>query len=468
MKKVIVFLFGIILVCLGGCSDKKENQTFMGMEPDEYFICSYESPSENSARGKEDGAALINSKGELVEEFSGGFIRSILTEDGFMMQQGNGVISKGTTLLLSFPVDTWNYRTGAYLVGENCWLYESKESVPCVENYDDTGRLKNFQFGNEFYDRFFKKMPNEQTAVTYWGTEKLHNETDENGSNKIVNQDGKVVLTSETFYQKNNFLLSEPQSEPGNIELYDVYNEDCWKIGYQAEGMDFPKMCLCRSDGTVIEVQGLDYLNMDMGIDRYSYERGASSLESNRYLRMTDYTSEKEYCIKIEGTTAKLLELPEAEKTTYEGNDLFLLQNNNVYKIYDGEKEEVSCSVDMGKEASENIPIEILGKKAYYEKHIRDIEGRETIQYKFVFQDKVKNVNGSDVESILKLENGCTIINEKGNKLSLIVNRDGSYNEKTGKIVEWANDDYYLAYEKNTFSIYNMKDEPIKKIKLGL
>ena len=470
MKKVIVFLFGIILVCLGGCIDKKQNQTFMGMEHEEYFICSYESPSENSQRGAENGAALLNSRGELVEEFQGGFIRSILTEDGFMIQQENGVISKGTTLIISFPEDTWNYRTGAYLVGENRWLYESREPVSCIENYDDTGRLNNFQFGNEFYDRFLKKIPNEETAITYCGTEQLHNETDENGNIKIVNKDGKVMLTSETFYQKNSSVFSESQLEPKSIELYDVYNKDCWQIGYEVEGMYFPKVCLCRSDGTIIEIQGLDYLNMDMGIDRYSYENGASSLESDRYLRMTDNTSGREYCIKIEGATAKLMEMPEAEQVMYEGNDLFLLQNKNAYQIYDGEKLDISCSIDMGEEPSDNIPIEILGKNAYYQNQIIDIEGREAIQYKFIFQDKERKVDGSDVESILRLENGCSIIviNEKGNNVSLIVHSDGSYDEKTGKTVKWANNGYYLTYEKNMVFIYDMKDQLIKRVKLSL
>lgn len=470
MKKIIVFLFEIIFICLGSCADKKENQRFMGMEHDEYFICSYESPSENGQRGAETGAALLNSKGELVEEFPGGFIRSILTEDGFMIQQENGIISKGTTLILSFPADTWNYRTGAYLAGENRWLYESEEPVPCIENYDDTGRLNNFQFGNEFYDRFFKKISNQEAAVTYLGTEQLHNETDENGNTKIVNKDGKTVLTSETFYQKNSSVFSESQSKPQSIELYDVYNKDCWQIGYETEGMYFPNICLCRSDGTIIEIQGLDYLNMDMGIDRYSYEHGASYLESGKYLRMTDNTSGREYCIKIEGTTAKLLELPEAEQVTYEGNDLFLLENKNTYEIYDGEKSNISCSIDVGEEPSGNIPIEILGKNAYYQNQIIDIEGRETIQYKFILQNKEKNVDGLDVESILRLENGCSIIviNEKGNKVSLIVHSDGSYDEKTGKTVKWANNGYYLIYEKNMFFIYDMQDQLIKKVKLSL
>ena len=66
---------------------------------------------------------------------------------------------------------------------------------------------------------------------------------------------------------------------------------------------------------------------------------------------------------------------------------------------------------------ADNIPIEILGKNAYYQNQIIDIEGREAIQYKFIFQDKERKVDGSDVESILRLENGCSIIviNEKGN-----------------------------------------------------
>ena len=234
--------------------------------------------------------------------------------------------------------------------------------------------------------------------------------------------------------------------------------------------MYFPKVCLCKSDGTIIEIQGLDYLNMDMGIDRYSYENGASSLESDRYLRMTDNTSGREYCIKIEGASAKLMELPEAEQVTYEGNDLFLLQNKNAYQIYDGEKLDISCSIDMGEEPSDNIPIEILGKNAYYQNQIIDIEGREAIQYKFIFQDKERKVDGSDVESILRLENGCSIIviNEKGNNVSLIVHSDGSYDEKTGKTVKWANNGYYLTYEKNMVFIYDMKDQLIKSVKLSL
>ena len=47
-------------------------------------------------------------------------------------------------------------------------MYESREPVSCIENYDDTGRLNNFQFGNEFYDRFLKKIPNEETAITFY------------------------------------------------------------------------------------------------------------------------------------------------------------------------------------------------------------------------------------------------------------------------------------------------------------
>ena len=463
-----LFLFFAVLL-FSGCSKKEEN-SFIDLEQDDYFVCSYEASYQTEEVSSDYEAVLLNSEGELVEEFPGGFIRSILTEDGFMIQQGNGVVSKGTTLIISFPEDTWNYRTGAYLVGENRWLYESGEPVSCIEHYDDTGRLNNFQFGNEFYDRFFKKIPNEESAVTCCGTEQLHNEPDRNGNIRIVNKDGKVMLTPETFYQKNSSVFSESQLKPKSIELYDVYNKDCWKISYEVEGMYFPKVCLCKADGTIIEIQGLDYLNMDMGIDRYSYEYGVSSLESNQYLRLTDNISGREYCIKIEGAAAKLVELPEAEQVTYEGNNLFLLQNKNVYQIYDGKKSDIFCSINVGEEPSDNISVQILGKNAYYQNQIIDIEGKEAIQYKFIFQNKERNVDGSDVKSILRLKNGCSIIviNEKGSNVSLIVHSDGSYDEKIGKMVKWANDQYYLTYEKNMFFIYDMQDQLIKRIKLSL
>ena len=79
-------------------------------------------------------------------------------------------------------------------------------------------------------------------------------------------------------------------------------------------------------------------------------------------------------------------------------------------------------------------------------------------------------MDGSDVESILRLENGCSIIviNEKGNNVSLIVHSDGSYDEKIGKTVKWANNGYYLTYEKNMVFIYDMKDQLIKRVKLSL
>ena len=52
--------------------------------------------------------------------------------------------------------------------------------------------------------------------------------------------------------------------------------------------------------------------------------------------------------------------------------------------------------------------------------------------------------------------------------MSLIVHSDGSYDEKTGKTVKWANNGYYLTYEKNMVFIYDMKDQLIKSVKLSL
>ena len=84
--------------------------------------------------------------------------------------------------------------------------------------------------------------------------------------------------------------------------------------------------------------------------------------------------------------------------------------------------------------------------------------------YKFVLNGKEKTVDYSDVTSVDLLGNGYSIIliKENGRDVSYIVYKDGSFN-KSDKEILWADKAYYMSYEENTFSFYNMEDTLIKK-----
>ena len=190
--------------------------------------------------------------------FPGGYIYEILTKDGYITEQKNGIVSKDDTLILFFPTEDDSYRTGVYKIGEEKWLIDPEKGEPQVAGtgFDPaTGRLLNFSIGKQEYNRFFEKIPNRESAKVYYGEQELQNETDGNGNTQIVDKAGNTVLTAEEFYKKNAALTTKPQSGPEEICLYDVYNSDCWRVGYKKnDGFSYAQ-CLCTADGKIIEMQ---------------------------------------------------------------------------------------------------------------------------------------------------------------------------------------------------------------------
>ena len=176
MKRKI-FLFLVLLIFISGCSENEENN-FIQLEPDEYFVCNYE-------------ASYQAEEGSL--------------DDGYITGQKNGIVSKDDTLILFFPTEDESYRTGVYKIGEEKWLIDPEKGEPQVAGtgFDPaTGRLLNFSIGKQEYDRFFEKIPNRESAKICYGEQELQNETDSNGNTRIVDKAGNTVLTAEEFYEK--------------------------------------------------------------------------------------------------------------------------------------------------------------------------------------------------------------------------------------------------------------------------
>ena len=222
---------------LGGC---EETKAFMGLKEDEYFVCSYANTFEDGGKRRESRAVLINNKGEIVKEFPGGYIDGILTKDGYMVGQENGIISKDETLNLFFPKGDGSYSTGIYETREEQWLIEPGESLAKSWGVGENGRLESFNIGQQMYDRFFKKISSYEEARQCYGEQELRNETDINGITKIVDKEGNTVLTAEEFYEKIDyegqdlFLLQD-----GNTyQIYDAEKEkvSC-KIQTQEESL---------------------------------------------------------------------------------------------------------------------------------------------------------------------------------------------------------------------------------------
>lgn len=213
----------------------------------------------------------------------------------------------------------------------------------------------------------------------------------------------------------------------------------------------------------MIEIEGFDYMESDMDFYRCSSLYGVDNLLFGKYLLMTEQLRGKEYYIKIEGESAKLIDFPEAEDISYEGGDVFLLKNGNIYNIYDAEKEEITCTIDTKGISEQYVTLEVIGRDSYYVHYVKKTEDSEYIQYNFVFGGKEIILNNYKFKWTKNLKNGYVIISfEKDEKeTSIIVNEKGEYEEKH-KVVEWANRDYYLTREKNGLCIYNMEDKLIK------
>ena len=329
-----------------------------------------------------------------------------------------------------------------------------------------TGRLLNFSIGKQEYNRFFEKIPNRESAKVYYGEQELQNETDGNGNTQIVDKAGNTVLTAEEFYKKNAALTTKPQSGPEEICLYDVYNSDCWRVGYKKnDGFSYAQ-CLCTADGKIIEIDGLDYLNINASFRRCKYTWDGIECSSDKYLILTNEDQNYDYYLKLEGATANLLPIPASEKISYQSQNLFLLQDGDTYQIYDGEKKEVSCKIDAQERPYHFISL--IGPTSYFGSYtVQPSEDPETYKagYKFVLNGKEKTVDYSDVTSIDLLGNGYSIIliKENGKNVSFIVYKDGSFQKKSGKEILWADKEYYMSYEDHTFSFYNMEDILIKK-----
>lgn len=466
-----IFLFLLILFSFSGCSKKEENN-FVELEPDEYFVCNYEAGYQTEKDPMENKVVLLKNDGKVVEEFPGGYIYEILTKDGYMIGQKNGIVSKDDTLILFFPTENEGYRTGVYKIGEEQWLIDPGEGKPQVAGigFDTTtGRLLNFSIGNQAYDSFFEKIPNCESAMIYYGEQELQDETDENGNTQIVDKEGNTVLTAEEFYEKNASLITKPQSDPEEICLYDVYNTDCWRIGYKKnDGFSYAQ-CLCTADGKIIEIDGLDYLNINASFGRCKYTWDGVDCYSDRYLILTNEDQDHDYYLKIEGAEVKLLPIPESEKISYQGQNLFLLQDGDLYRIYDEEKEEVSCKIDAQEEPYHFISL--IGPTSYFGSYtLQPSDDPETYKgaYRFILNGKEKVVDYTDVIGVETLENGYSIIiiKEKEKDVSFIVYKDGSFQKKWDKEVLWANKEYYMSYEDNTFSFYDMEDTLIKNVKI--
>lgn len=468
MKKVL-FAIGVIFLTglLGGC---EETKAFMGLKEDEYFVCSYANTFEDDGKRRESGAVLINNKGEIVKEFPGGYIDGILTKDGYMVGQENGIISKDETLILFFPKGDGSYSTGIYETREEQWLIEPGESLTKSWGVGETGRLESFNIGQQMYDRFFEKISSYEEARQCYGEQELRNETDINGITKIVDKEGNTILTAEEFYEKNAALIQKPMSDPKNIQLYDVYNNDCWRLGYKKEDGYYYTECLCTSDGKIIEIDGLNYLNIHVGFQRCEYSWDMVECYSDKYLALLDYDRNEEWILKIDGESVKRLSIPESERIDYEGQDLFLLQDGNTYQIYDAEKEKVSCKIQTQEESLSEILL--IGSESYLGRFLKQStdnpEGYESI-CKFLIGGKEKIIDYTDYIGSKIIGNGYSVIviNEDGKEISFIVYKDGSYDKKIDKKVLWADEKYYLSYKNNIFSFYDMKDKLVKDINMN-
>lgn len=467
MKRKI-FLFLVLLIFISGCSENEENN-FIQLEPDEYFVCNYQASYQAEEGSSDDGAVLLNQKGNVVEKFPGGYIYEILTKDGYITGQKNGIVSKDDTLILFFPTEDDSYRTGVYKIGEEKWLIDPEKEEPQVAGtgFDTTtGRLLDFSIGKQEYDRFFEKIPNRESAKICYGEQELQNETDSNGNTQIVDKAGNTVLTAEEFYEKNAALITKPQSVPEEIYLYDVYNNDCWRVGYKKnDGISYAQ-CLCTADGKIIEIDGLDYLNINASFRRCKYTWDGIECNSDKYLILTNEDQDHDYYLKLEGAAVNLLPIPASEKISYQGQNLFLLQDGDTYQIYDGEKEEVSCKIDAQERPYHFISL--IGPTSYFGSYtVQPSEDPETYKagYKFVLNGKEKTVDYSDVTSVDLLGNGYSIIliKENGKDVSFIVYKDGSFQKKSDKEILWADKEYYMSYDDHTFSFYNMEDTLIKK-----
>ena len=444
MKRKI-FLFLVLLIFISGCSENAENN-FIQLEPDEYFVCNYEASYQAEEGSSDDGAVLLNQKGNVAEEFPGGYIYEILTKDGYITGQKNGIVSKDDTLIID-P--------------------EKEEPQVAGTGFDTTtGRLLDFSIGKQEYDRFFEKIPNRESAKICYGEQELQNETDSNGNTQIVDKAGNTVLTAEEFYEKNAALITKPQSVPEEICLYDVYNSDCWRVGYKRnDGFSYAQ-CLCTADGKIIKIPGLDYLNINASFRRCKYTWDGIECSSDKYLILTNEDQDHDYYLKLEGAAVNLLPIPASEKISYQGQNLFLLQDGDTYQIYDGEKEEVSCKIDAQERPYHFISL--IGPTSYFGSYtVQPSEDPETYKagYKFVLNGKEKTVDYSDITSVDLLGNGYSIIliKENGKDVSFIVYKDGSFQKKSDKEILWADKEYYMSYEDHTFSIYNMEDTLIKK-----
>ena len=117
MKKKF-FVFWVVLLFFSGCSKKEEN-SFIDLEPDDYFVCSYETSYQTEEASSDYETVLLNHDGKVIAEFPGGYVSGILTKDGYMTGKKNGVVSKDDTLILFFQTDDGGgYRAGVYKIGE--------------------------------------------------------------------------------------------------------------------------------------------------------------------------------------------------------------------------------------------------------------------------------------------------------------------------------------------------------------
>ena len=197
---------------------------------------------------------------------------------------------------------------------------------------------------------------------------------------------------------------------------------------------------------------------MNVGFRRLEYTWNEAGCYSDKYLIMSDYDQDHDYYLKIEGAVINLLSIPASEKISYQGQNLFLLQDDDTYQIYDAEKGEVSCKI-VEQEKPYHF-ISLIGPTSYF--------GSYKEGYKFVLNGREKTVDYSDVTSIGLIENGYSIIviKENGKDVSFIVYKDGSCKKEFDKEILWANKEYYMSYEDNTFSFYNMEDKLVKNIKI--
>lgn len=68
MVRKKIFLFLLILFSFSGCSKKEENN-FVELEPDEYFVCNYEAGYQTEKDPMENKVVLLKNDGKVVEEF---------------------------------------------------------------------------------------------------------------------------------------------------------------------------------------------------------------------------------------------------------------------------------------------------------------------------------------------------------------------------------------------------------------